>query len=130
MIRSRNFFLGVMLVAMAIAASIAGAQQGTPYTLLKDPQATSVPGKIEVIEFFWYGCPHCNALEPMVEAWEKRLPKDVVFRQEHVIWEARSETSVPARLYLTLRTMSLLDKYHRAAFGAVHKEKMPLRDDA
>lgn len=62
------------------------SQEGPEFVPLVKPQPTAAPGRIEVIEFFWYGCPHCNSLEPMVEACEKRPPKDVVLRREHVVW--------------------------------------------
>ena len=49
-----------------------------------NPPLASTPGKIEVVEFFWYGCPHCYACEPAIEEWSKRLPNDVSFRKVHV----------------------------------------------
>src|SRR5476651_2202431 len=69
------------LLAFAFAGA-AWSQAGPPYSLLTPPQPTDGGGKIEVIEFFWYGCPHCYALEPAVNAWLKSAPKDVVFRSE------------------------------------------------
>ena len=104
-------------LAMVLSGSAALAD-GPEFTRLATQQPTETPGKIEVIEFFWYGCPHCNKLEPMVEAWEKRLPKDVVLRREHVIWGGRKEIEVHARLFLTLRAMNLLEQHHRAVFDA------------
>ena len=98
-------------------------------TRLEKPQPVAMPGKIEVIEFFWYGCPHCNSLEPAVEAWEKKLPKDVVLRREHVIWQGNSATEIHARLFLTLRAMNLLERHHRAVFDAIHNTKARLRDE-
>lgn len=94
---------------MVLSAATAALADGPEFSPLEKPQPTETPGKIEVIEFFWYGCPHCNQLEPLLNAWEKRLPKDVVLRREHVIWPGRRETEVHARLYLTLRAMNLLE---------------------
>ena len=73
--------------ALALAASLlalsfgAAAQAPQPFQVLNPPQPTEGGGKIEVIEFFWYGCPHCYSLEPAVNEWAKGLPKDVVFRR-------------------------------------------------
>lgn len=116
--------LGIVLASSTVSAA------GEDFSRLATAQPTDTPGKIEVIEFFWYGCPHCNELEPMVEAWEKRLPKDVVFRREHVIWDGRSETETHARLFLTLRTMGLLTQHHRAVFDAIHVAKTRLRSES
>jgi thiol:disulfide interchange protein DsbA len=121
--------LAVPLIILLCAAATPAAE-GQDYTRLARPQPVEAPGKIEVIEFFWYGCPHCSKLEPMVEAWEKRLPKDVVVRREHVIWGGRKEIEVHARLFLTLRAMNLLEQHHRAVFEAIHGSKVGLRDAA
>ncbi len=121
-------------VAMIFGVTAGGLAADThdhpEYVQLKTAQPTNSPGKIEVIEFFWYGCPHCDKLEPAVEAWEKRLAKDVVFRREHVIWSGRAETEIHARLFLTLRAMGLLAQHHPAVFDAIHREKTRLRSDA
>ena len=116
--------LGIVLASSGVFA------HGEDFTRLASPQPTDAPGKIEVIEFFWYGCPHCSKLEPAVEGWEKRLAKDVVFRREHVIWDGRSETETHARLFLTLRALGLLTKHHRAVFEAIHSAKARLRGDS
>jgi thiol:disulfide interchange protein DsbA len=105
------------------------AAQGEEVTRLSRPQPVDTPGKIEVIEFFWYGCPHCNALEPRVDEWAKKLPPDVAFRKEHVVWPGRSDIEAHARLFLTLRAMGLLGQHHRAVFDAIHKEKVSLRSE-
>ena len=117
---------------LVFAGPIAHAHEGPEFTRLAKPQPVGTPGKIEVIEFFWYGCPHCSALEPLLVAWEKRLPKDVVLRREHIVWPGRKETEVHARLFLTLRAMNLLEKYHVPVFDAIHKAgaKGALRTDA
>jgi protein dithiol oxidoreductase (disulfide-forming) len=96
---------------------------------LATPQPTDDKNKIEVIEFFWYGCPHCNQLEPAVEVWEKTLPKDVVFRREHILWDSRRETRGQARLFVTLRTMGILAQHQRAVFDAVHTKKVKFQDE-
>jgi protein dithiol oxidoreductase (disulfide-forming) len=122
-IRLALFFVSLGFAAGGIAA------QGEEITRLPKPQPVDTPGKIEVIEFFWYGCPHCNALEPHVNDWEKKLAKDVAFRREHVVWPGRPDIESHARLFLTLRAMGLLEQHHRAVFDAIHKEKTSLRTE-
>ncbi len=124
----RHFLFFLPLLAF-VASSALAAQGSEEYTRLPKPQPVVVPGKIEVIEYFWYGCPHCSALEPSVEAWEKQLAKDVVFRREHVIWPGRKETETHARLFLTLRAMGLFNQHHRAVFEAIQATKTALRGD-
>ena len=81
-------------------------------------------GKIEVVEFFWYNCPHCNAFEPTLADWVKKLPKDVAFRRTPV---AFNDTFVPQqKLFYTLEAMGLLDKLHAKVFAAIHVEKLNL----
>jgi thiol:disulfide interchange protein DsbA len=86
-------------------------------------------GKIEVVEFFWYACPHCNAFEPRLEEWVKRLPKDVSFRRAPVAF--RNDFVPLQKLYYTLEAMNLVDTLHRKAFYAIHVDKQQLnRDEA
>jgi thiol:disulfide interchange protein DsbA len=117
------------LVSAALVAIAPGIAQGQEFIRLQNPQPVETPGKVEVIEFFWYGCPHCNAVEPGVEAWEKQLPKEVAFRREHVIWVGSKDTETHARLFLTLRAMGLLNQHHRAVFEAIHGAKQGLRNE-
>lgn len=62
-------------------------------------------GKLEVIEFFWYTCPHCRSIEPTVAAWAKKLPKDVNFRRIHVIWPGRPDIEAHAKIFVALQAM-------------------------
>jgi thiol:disulfide interchange protein DsbA len=95
-----------------------------PYAVLTPAQPTEGSGKIEVIEFFWYGCPHCYSLEADVNAWLKKAPKDVVFKR---VPAAPSENwAQSAALYYTLEAMGLLDQYHAKVFDAFHKENKNL----
>ncbi|WP_418317291.1 thiol:disulfide interchange protein DsbA/DsbL [Piscinibacter sakaiensis] len=98
--------------------------EGKDYVRLAQPQPVP-PGKIEVIEFFWYGCPHCNAFEPLIEAWVKKLPADVDFRRIPVAW--REEPFVAhQKLYYALEGLGLLDSMHRKVFYAMHNDRMRL----
>jgi thiol:disulfide interchange protein DsbA len=76
------------------------------------------------VEFFWYSCGHCNAFEPMLKAWVKRLPKDVAFRRVPVAF--RDDFAPQQRLYFVLEAMGLLDQLHERVFAAIHVQKLNL----
>jgi len=95
--------------------------EGKQYARLATAVPLTVPaGKIEVIEFFSYACPHCSALEPSLQAWTKQLPADVVFRRIPVPFLANAENF--QRLYFTLELLGAVDKAHAQIFQAVHIE--------
>ena len=100
-------------------------QAGTDYLVVEKPAGVEAPaGKIEVVEFFWYSCSHCNAFEPALEGWIKRAPKDVVVRRVPVAFQ---DNFVPQqRLFYTLEAMGLLNKLHAKVFVAIHGEKQNL----
>jgi thiol:disulfide interchange protein DsbA len=98
--------------------------EGTHFVRLSTPVATAAPGKIEVIEFFWYGCPHCNAFEPALDTWSKALPGDVAFRR---VPAAFSDAWVPhQRIFYALESMNLVESMHRRVFYAIHVQRMRL----
>lgn len=102
-----------------------GFVEGRHYVRLKQPLQVSAPaGKIEVIEFFWYGCPHCYAFEPTLDAWIRKLPTDVAFRRVHVGFRTSFEPQ--QRLHVALETMGLMDTIHRKIFNAIHQDHLPL----
>jgi len=103
--------------------------EGKDYNRLEHPQANEVgAGKIEVIEFFWYSCPHCNAFEPTLAQWIKNAAKDVVVRRIPV---AFNDSFAPQqRLFFALEALNLLDSLHGKVFQAVHVDKQPLNTDA
>lgn len=113
--------------ALASGLRLAVAQGGAPvagkdYLVINPPLPTPANGKIEVVEFFWYACPHCNAFEPMLEAWVKKLPADVAFRREHVAF--REEPFVAQqRIYYSLVEMGLVDSMHAKVFAAIHVDR-------
>lgn len=110
------------------AQSPAAFVEGKDYVRLATPVATLGGGKIDVIEFFWYGCPHCNAFEPALEAWRTRQPADVAFRAVPVGFSALHETH--ARLYYALESMGEIDKMHRRIFAAIHVQRRRLDKEA
>ena len=118
---------GVGLSA-AVMAAPAAAQfvpvEGTHYVRLSEPLPVPA-GKIEVIEFFWYGCPHCNAFEPTLDAWQKKLPADVLFRRVPVAFR-EEPYGTHQRIYYALETMGLIPTMHRKVFYAIHGERQRL----
>ena len=119
----------VGLMAPALAQGPAKFVAGKDYIKLGRPITTETEaGKIEVIEFFWYSCGHCNAFEPAFAQWVKNAPKDVVVRRIPVAF--REDFAPQQRLFFSLEAMGLLDKLHVKVFQAIHGERLPLNTDA
>lgn len=121
---------GVALASAALLSPLAHAQAKKPvagkdFHILDAKAPVEAPaGKIEVVEFFWYNCPHCNIFEPALANWVKALPKDMAFKRTHV---AFNDGFVPQqRLFLALEALGLLDKLHLKVFNAIHTEKINL----
>jgi thiol:disulfide interchange protein DsbA len=109
---------GLFLAFAAYAQS--SPVEGVDYIELKPPQSVESSGKVEVLEFFWYRCPHCYALEPDLEAWAKRLPRDVQFKRIPGI--LNDDWAVDARIFYTLEAIGELERLHRALFDAIHQQ--------
>lgn len=131
--KRRDFSLAAPALALMSSAAISPLAQaqafkpaeGTDYYVLDKPVGVDAPaGKIEVVEFFWYSCGHCNAFEPTLEAWSKQLPKDVVLRRVPVRFQDGFEPQ--QRLYFSLEAMGLLPKLHAKVFNAIHVERLNL----
>lgn len=131
--KRREFSTHLMASAVGVAAltsaGSARAQsefiEGTHYVKLSQPGPVPADGKIEVVEFFWYGCPHCHAFEPALDAWQKKLPADVAFRRIPVAF--REEPFVAhQRLFFALDALGLVDTMHRKVFNAIHLDRMRL----
>ena len=100
-------------------------QEGTDYLTLDKAAPTEAPaGKIEVVEFFWYSCPHCNAFEPQLESWIKKLPKDVAIRRVPVSF--RPDFEPQQRLFYVLESMGKVDEMQMKVFNAIHLDRQPL----
>jgi thiol:disulfide interchange protein DsbA len=98
---------------------------GTDFNVLDRPAPVEAPvGKIELLEFFWYNCPHCNAFEPVLAEWVKKLPKDVVFKRVPVAF--RDDFVPQQRLFYALEALNLIDSLHARVFAAIHVEKKNL----
>ena len=120
--------LVAILLAAWLALPFAAAAQQLQYGEINPPQPVESKGKIEVIEFFWYGCPHCYSLEPYIEAWLKQRPPDVEFRRVPAIFNQR--WGHDAAIYYTLESMGLLDKLHKPLFDAIHKDSLRTDNEA
>jgi len=117
--------LALAAASLSFAAAGAFAQApAAPYSTLNPPQPTEGGGKIEVIEFFWYGCPHCYSIEPAVNAWLKTAPKDVVFRRVPAV--PNESWGQMAGVFYTLEAMGVLDQMHLKVFDATHKDNFNL----
>lgn len=116
----------IAIIALLCAAS-AGADvvQGRDYQMLPSPQPSNTPGKIEVIEFFSYGCPHCAEFHPAVKKWAAALPSDAVLVRIPVSF-GRREWGQLVRAYYALAHTGDLEKLDDALFSAIHVERKPL----
>ena len=116
---------GSGLMAPALWAQGKAPAEGVDFLTLDKPAPTeAAAGKIEVVEFFWYSCPHCNAFEPLLQSWLEKLPKNVAFRRVPVMFRPSFEPQ--QRLYYALEAMGKLPALHKKVFNAIHNEKQTL----
>jgi thiol:disulfide interchange protein DsbA len=133
----REFSVGaacaVALASMGLPGSLLAQgrkpEEGGEFLALDKRVPVDAPaGKIEVVEFFWYSCPHCNAFEPKLVSWIKRLPPDVSFRRVPVAF--RDDFVPQQRLYYTLEAMGKVDELHGKVFNAIHTEHLSVDKEA
>jgi thiol:disulfide interchange protein DsbA len=103
-----------------LVPAFAHAQRGAQYFELNPPQPVETTDKIEVLEFFWYGCIHCYNLEPKLDTWLKTLPKDVEFRRVPAIFNDR--WAHDAAIFYAFEALGLVEKLHRPFFDAIHRD--------
>ncbi len=116
----------VVLVFLLINSALVQAadyREGVHYKKLP-PLQTSSGEKIEVLEFFWYGCPHCYSFEPYMNAWKKTKPANVEVVRVPAIF--RPEWEIQARTYYALSIMGVIEDMHGKIFSAMHKDKKRL----
>ena len=124
--------LKILLVLLAFAPAPAFAQSqplpqprpGANYSELKPPLAVETADKVEVTEFFWYGCPHCYSLEPDLESWVKKLPADAEFKRVPAVLSAAWEPH--ARFYYAFEALGILERMHRPFFDALHRDRLQI----
>jgi thiol:disulfide interchange protein DsbA len=122
-----NKFIHLIFILACLVFGSTGYSQDSldgKYAEITPPQPTQTGDKIEVMEVFWYGCPHCYSFEPHLEAWLKELPEDVQFiRVPGVL----NRGWIPhAKAYYVAAKLGIVDKIHRPLFDAIHKEKRRL----
>lgn len=113
-----------ILLSGVVGAQSQKIEEGFDYRILPVPQPVETKGKVEVIEFFWYGCPHCYDFEPELSAWVKRQPKDVVFRRIPVAF--RDDLLPHSQLFYALEAMGKGDALNEKVMYAMHKENKRL----
>lgn len=124
-----RWLLALVLPCFIVTGALAqGYQEGKEYVVLSSPQPTSSGDRVEVVELFFYGCPHCYRLEPVISEWLTSKPDDVEFvRMPAVLgpsWE------MFGKAYYTAELLGVVDKVHPAIFDILHKDKKQIRDEA
>ena len=126
--KRREFSLASAAIAafpIVARAQVKPPEEGRDYrTLDKRVPVDVAPPKIEVVDFFWYSCPHCNAFEPLLQAWSAKLPEDVVLRRVPAAF--RDDMVPQQRFFYALEAMGKVADLHVKVFDAIHKERLPL----
>jgi len=116
--------LGLPGMAFAQGAPV----EGKDYARLKTPINLPRTGKVEVIEFFWYGCPHCFAFEPTIEPWIAKVPADVHFHRVPVAFDALKE--IHQQIYFTWEALGLVEQMHTKTFNRFHVQHKPINSES
>jgi thiol:disulfide interchange protein DsbA len=125
----RSTLLALVLVVLSLPSQAAGLVEGTDYRTVDPPQhSDSPPGKIEVLEFFSWGCPHCNEFNPLITQWAEKAPKDVVLKRVATGMGRTAWTNL-ARAYYALGSLGFADSLNAPIFHAIHEEHQPLFDE-
>lgn len=114
-----------LVAVSAVASEVFTA--GKEYHVLATPQSTSSPGKVEVVEMFWYGCSHCYQLEPILHQWLENRPEDVSFVRMPAILGGSWE--LLAKAYYTAELLGVLDKIHSELFSDIHERNNRIKDE-
>ena len=101
--------------------------EGTQYERLPEPVRTADPTRIEVVELFWYGCPHCFHFEPLLEKWSQALPKDVDFHRSPAMWNR--PMAIHAQAFYAAQALGVLDKMHNPLFNALNVDHKHLETE-
>ena len=128
-VRSPPFSIlyATLYAALFLAVAVPVRAEILPYRILEKAQETSVaPGQVEVVEFFWYGCPHCYRLEPSLERLLKEKPDWMVFRR--IPAPIASNWQAHARAYHVAELLGVEERIHRPLFRAIHQDKRSLSD--
>jgi protein dithiol oxidoreductase (disulfide-forming) len=109
------------MTGTTLAAENSAFVEGTNYVPVSPAQPTSVnPGQIEVIEFFWFGCPHCFGVEPFLQEWLKHKPANVVFKRIPAAWSGGEHMDIDAKAFYTAQALGIAEKIQEPLFNAIH----------
>lgn len=130
---NRHQFLAVFFLVLSFGlintpSARAEIVEGKDYSVLTNPQPTQDSNKIEVLEFFWYGCPHCYSLHPHLKTWLMNMPGDVSFH--YVPGILRANWVPAAKIYYAIEALGLTDTLHDKVYDAVHRDKMDLNNES
>ena len=117
----------LVFIFLTMGAAVCQAEsykEGVHYKELS-PQVATGGDKVEVLEFFWYGCPHCYSFEPFIKSWKKTKPANVEFKRVPAIF--RPEWEIQARTYYALSNMGVIEDIHGKIFDSMHKDKNQLK---
>jgi len=130
MLKRRELYWAVAGMASALPEAQAQTPwvEGKDYVRLAQPVPVAASGKIELLSFFWYGCPHCYAMEPSLDAWVRQLPADVLWRRVPVGFSPQHE--LHQRAFYALESLNLLEAVHRKLLAAIHAQHRSLAKEA
>ncbi|MBE9539310.1 MAG: thiol:disulfide interchange protein DsbA/DsbL [Proteobacteria bacterium] len=121
--------LAVLVASPLFAADEAKTfEEGKQYQLITPAIRTANPDKIEVVEFFWYGCGHCYNFEPVIGQWKKSLGDDVDFKGSPAVWAPQME--LHSKMYYAAEVLGVLDKMHLILFQAMNVDKKRLQSES
>ena len=129
MLKRAFLTLSLILLTPVVACAQDGGsyEEGKHYDVISPAVRTASPGKIEVAEFFWYGCSHCYTFEPLIGQWKKTLAEDVTFRGIPAMWGGAME--LHARAFYTAQALEVQDKMSSVIFQAMNVDRKPLRNE-
>ncbi len=126
--RTLLYLVSLLCLLVQLPASADAAfREGTDYVRIVPAQPTADPSKVEVVELFWYGCPHCHRFQPYMEHWLQGKPDDVTYLRMPAI--LRDSWTLLARAFYTAQALGRLDELHKPLFDAIHKEHRKLNDE-
>ena len=125
--RALSWFTTMLLLALSPVLVLAQAVAGRDYQVLETPQPVVAGSKIEVLEFFYYGCPFCYEAEDSIRPWLRRLPDDVVFRR--VPAQLKPQWESLAKTYFTLEALGQVERLHRPVFDTIHLDGLALSQE-
>ena len=121
----RKYLLILLLIGMANPAWSSRLQEGVQYMVIPGASRPESGQPVVIQEFFWYGCPHCYRLDPLITQWAKRLPSGIIFRRVPDALGRLTEI-VDQKAYYIALYLGILSETHRALFDAIHVTHTPM----